>query len=255
MNYKYKFYLANLLYKYAVPVYRMLYFVYKKKTDAYEISLLKKWLHPGVVVFDIGANIGFYSVLLSKLAGGNGVVHCFEHDRTNMYYLQKEIRHFPNIVLNKKAVSDTAKTLKLYTSNRINVVHRTYPVKSYGTTYEVEAVSIDEYVNQKYKVDFIKMDIQGSEFFALRGMAKTLELNPDIIVLTELWPAGLKEAGVDIKEMINFIFSLHFKIFLIEEDKLKRFSHDILNDTGFREKDPDSFYNIIITQKELINNE
>ncbi|MCI4626280.1 MAG: hypothetical protein L3V56_10005, partial [Candidatus Magnetoovum sp. WYHC-5] len=68
INIKYKlFELFNFLYKVNFPLYRLCYFLYKDISDYKKIQTLEKVLKPGMTVIDIGANIGFYTILLSKL--------------------------------------------------------------------------------------------------------------------------------------------------------------------------------------------
>ena len=209
----YLFYFGERLYRTNFKVYYSLYSFYKKITDRHERRLISQLIKPGAVVLDVGANIGFYSVYFSGLAGGNGMVHCFEPDDLNFEHLKELTKNLSNVRLNKKAVTDSSQPLKLYKSHRLNVDHRTYPVDEYETSYEVQATSIDQYVNGKYKVYFIKMDIQGAEYPALKGMKETLFANPDIVLLMELAPPVLKEAGASVRAIFEFIHSLDFKLF------------------------------------------
>ena len=74
---------------------------------------MKKYIRKGAIVLDIGANIGFYTKILSELVGDNGKVYAFEPDKTNFGYLMKNAGHLKNVVFINKAVSD--KTGKITT--------------------------------------------------------------------------------------------------------------------------------------------
>ena len=212
-------------------------------SDKKELELFQKIIKPGSVILDIGANIGLYTSYFSKLAGQNGKVHSFEPDVTNFKNFKKVTAKLSNVVGNHSAVSDSNVPLKIYTSHRLNVDHRTYPVDEYSTSYEVPATSIDAYVNGKYKVDIVKMDIQGAEYPALVGMKQTLQSNPHLILFMEICPSALRDFGVEMKIIHQFLSSLGYSIFdysmhRIEEAKLKKY--DSYAD--------DAFENVIIAK-------
>ena len=169
--------LGNLLYKYCFPLYNFTYARFKNKSDVSEIDLLKKLIKPGDHVLDIGSNIGFYAKILSELVGSNGKVFCFEPDATNFKHLKNNAGQLKNIVLFNNAVSDKKDVIKVYRSKLINVDHRTYPINNYDSIEEINGVSIDSLIEEKIipKVDLIKIDIQGYELFAFKGMVNLLK--------------------------------------------------------------------------------
>lgn len=235
---------GEFLYKKSFPLYFFLYSFYKKISDKKELELFQKIITPGSVILDIGANIGLYTTYFSKLAGKNGSVHSFEPDVTNFKNFKKVTAKLQNVLGNHSAVSDSNAPLKIYTSHRLNVDHRTYPVDEYSTSYEVPATSIDSYINGKFKVDIIKMDIQGAEYPALLGMKETLKSNPDLILFMEICPSALRDFGVEMKTIHSYLSSIGYSIFdynfqRIEENELKKY--DSYAD--------DAFENVIIAQK------
>ena len=64
-------------------------------------------------------------------------------------------------------------------------------------------IALDDYFKPGERVDLIKMDIQGYELHALRGANRVLADNPDIKLLLEFWPYGLKQAGANWVELIG----------------------------------------------------
>ncbi len=212
--------LGNFLYKHAFVLYKPLYKVFKNKQDYFEIALLKKHIHKNDVVLDIGANIGFYAVILSDIVGSKGQVHCFEPDSQNFHHLIKNTLIYQNIILNNKAVGSKTEKIKIYTSKNLNVDHRTYKPDVYDKEIEIDAISISDYLNQNLKVDFIKMDIQGFEMQAIKGMQSILEKNQNIKLISEFWPYGLKKAGSSVSEYFNFLISNGFNCYLLEKNSL-----------------------------------
>ena len=199
-----------------------MYSAFKSKQDAFEIELLKKHLRKDDTVLDIGANIGFYAKTLSEIVGPKGKIHCFEPDKTNFLHLQNYVNGSNNIVLNNKAVGPKTEILKIYTSRNLNVDHRTYKPEEYDQEIEIEAVSVDEYLGNNRKIDFIKMDIQGFEMQAVKGMERTLEENKNIKLISEFWPYGLSKAGSSVNEYFNFLQEKGFTCYLLEKNSLQK---------------------------------
>lgn len=222
MDFNYtKIKIGNWLYKNCFPLYNFSYTRFKFKNDLHEIELLKKVIKPGDHVLDIGANIGFYARIISPLVGEEGKVYCFEPDQANYNYLAKNTSAYSNINIFNLAVSDKAETLKVYKSKLLNVDHRTYPVSNYDSIEEVNANSIDELINNKTieRVDFIKIDIQGFELTAFKGMQHLLSTNPHLKIIAEYWPHGFKRAGTSAIEFFDFFDKLDYKFTLIDAGK------------------------------------
>jgi FkbM family methyltransferase len=187
---------GNKVYKHGFPIYRPLYAAYKAYADRVERELLKKVLFPGAVVVDAGANIGIYSRFLSRYVGPSGTVHAFEPSPENFQRLRAATRQFPNVKPIQAAVGERSGETKLYISDKLNVDHRTYEADGNSRrAVSTEMVALDDYFKPGERVDLIKMDIQGYELHALRGANRVLVDNPDIQLLLEFWPYGLKQAG------------------------------------------------------------
>lgn len=236
--------LGNFLYKTSFPLYKKMYSVFKNKQDAFEIELLKKHIKPGDTVLDIGANIGFYATILSDIVGEKGKIHCFEPDTTNFNHLKKTTVSYKNIIINNKAVGPKTEKLKIYTSKELNVDHRTYKPEEYDQEIEIDAVSIDDYLKGA-KVDFIKMDIQGFEMEAMKGMKETLKNNPNVKMISEFWPYGLKKAGSSLRDYFVLLKELNFNVEILKENKL-----EILNLETVLKLEPlgeEHYFNIFIS--------
>jgi len=234
--------LGNFLYKHAFFIYQPLYSVFKKRQDAYEITLLKKHIHAGFTVLDIGANIGFYANILAEIVGENGKVHCFEPDKTNFNYLSKATINKKNIVTHHAAVGATNGTLKIYISDMLNVDHRTYEPEHYERVEEIPCLSIDD-LFRDVQVDFIKMDIQGFEEEALKGMVDTLVKNPRIKLISEFWPYGLAKSGTSALSYFDELSKLGFTCYLIEKNDIRLLSRDEV--TKMNAHPENKYYNLI----------
>jgi FkbM family methyltransferase len=236
--------LGNFLFKNCFPLYKITYQSFKQKQDAFEISLIKKYTKPNDTVLDIGANIGFYAELLSNTVGVNGKVHCFEPDTTNFNYLKKRCSNFKNVSINNKAVSDKTGVLKIYTSKQLNVDHRTYKPDDYDQEIDIDAIAIDDYLNGQL-VNFIKMDIQGFEMSAVKGMHKTLE-SPDLKMLSEFWPYGMRKAGTSVLDYFQYLKQYNFFIYLIDTNTLTELTEEKVK--SFLDLPESSYMNIFASK-------
>lgn len=162
---------------------------------AYElptINFFRKQIKQGMCVIDVGANVGYHSLIMTKLVGQKGSVYSFEPEIKNIELLNTNIKlnRFKNINIIKKAVSNQNGSIKLYLSNSDNLgVHSTVFCEDTVSNKfeEIEAVKLDDFVtdNQIKKVDFVKIDVEGAETDVLAGMENIL-LNHRPIIVMEL---------------------------------------------------------------------
>jgi FkbM family methyltransferase len=240
--------IGNFLYHRSFPLYNLLYPVFKKRQDAVEIAWMRRLVRPASNALDIGANIGFYTLLLSDLIGSEGRIHAFEPDATNFEHLAARAGHRNNVTLVPKAVSDRSRKLLIYTSPTLNVDHRTYKVADYQEAIPVDGVSIDDYVGKRFPVDFIKMDIQGYELNALHGMERTIGANPALVIFSEFWPYGFRQCGTNANFVYDYIRSLDLRIWLAERDKLRPVSPTMVKE--LRESET-VYYNVILSKEAI----
>ena len=163
----------------------------------------------------------------------------------NFKHLSKATAFRKNITLVPKAVSDRSHSLMIYTSRDLNVDHRTYKVENYELAIPVEAVSIDDYVGERFPVDFIKMDIQGYEFHAIRGMERTVLANPTMVIFSEFWPFGLRQCGASATFVYDYIRSLDLNFWIPEQDNLRPVTRTLVEQ--FREAET-IYYNVILSK-------
>ena len=212
---------GNLLFKHGYGLYRPLYFFYKKISDHGKIGLLREHIKPGMRVLDIGANIGFYTRLLSNLVGPQGRVVSFEPDPLNFKHLKAGSGGLANVTLNQLACGEKTGTIRLYSSEELNVDHQTYDGGESRKSVEIDCVSIDGYFKNAEGIDFVKIDIQGYDFFALKGMQETIKRSRKVIILGELWPYGLKNSGIHYTDYLTLLRDLGFElIFFDKKDAL-----------------------------------
>ncbi len=128
----------------------------------------------GDTVIDIGAYVGMYAVKAASFVGSTGLVIAVEPLPTNLEYLEKNVKPIPNIRVVRMALSDYTGTGKLYSSPSTAAHSMTYVRNDYT---KVEVTTLDKLVQRLgiRKVDYIKMDAEGSDMAVLRGAKETLQ--------------------------------------------------------------------------------
>jgi len=192
--------------------------------EPFETFLLRREVRPGDVVLDIGANIGYYTLQFAQLVGPQGKVIAFEPDTKNFGLLKRsvEANGFANVELVNAVQADRTGRLALHRSARNPGDHRL--ALAHGgenrETAEVDVTSIDAFFGGRDKrVDFIKMDIQGSELLAIQGAREVIGANPFMKLTCEFWPSGLRRAGSNPRQVLLELHRLGFCPLLIDEEK------------------------------------
>ncbi|MGH8164650.1 MAG: FkbM family methyltransferase, partial [Rhodanobacteraceae bacterium] len=113
--------------------------------EPFETSLLTSELRPGMTVVDVGANIGYYTLLFSKLAGDKGRVYAFEPEPQNFALLERNLtrNHRANVTIFNEAASDQSGHSFLYLSTVNHGDHQAYPSGESRRKVEMKMVRID----------------------------------------------------------------------------------------------------------------
>lgn len=192
------------------------------KFEPYETAVVKQLLKEGDIVLDIGANIGYYTLLFSRLVGEIGKVYAFEPDPSNYQLLQKNIisNNIKNTVLFNKGVSNKSGASTLFLCSGNKGMHRAYPSILCDDKIPIEMVMLDEETNiLNHKIDFLKIDIEGFEYQALQGMKKILKNNQELKILTEFSPTAIVESGYDPSDYLDLLEEYDFTIYSVENLK------------------------------------
>ena len=177
-----------------------------------ETTLLQRLIKTGDRVLDIGANIGYYTVLFADWVGSSGLVHAIEPDSDNFALLDTNTQDFQIkgcVHLHRLALGEAGGTAKLFRSKDNIGMHRLYDsVCCDGSSTEVPVCRGDELALAP--LDVIKIDIEGFELFALRGLSDTLNKSPDVKILCEFSPLSMMEAGIQPLEWLEWIEAHNF---------------------------------------------
>lgn len=154
------------------------------------IKLLKKINLKKFTIFDVGANIGWYTLNFYKLVGMNGKIYSFEPIPSTFLELKKNIKinNFKNIKINKLALSSNKKNkiiIGLPSFEFLGSAGSASEFMPFTVKYKPKVNSIDQFSLEKKikKIDLIKLDVEGGELNILRGSLKTLKKNKPIIII------------------------------------------------------------------------
>lgn len=195
-------------------------------------NLFKKTVKNGDIVVDLGANIGYFTLLAAKLVGKEGRIYAFEPETKNYNYLSKNIRlnNYNNVLAIKKAVSDKNGKTKLYiceqdtghhTINQYEGIKNYKPnIETKENFVEIETVTLDDFLEDKEKaVDIIKMDVEGAEMLALSGMDGLIRKSEKLKMFIEFFPLLIKSMGDSPEDFINKLLNNYrFSMFIIPDD-------------------------------------
>ena len=148
---------------------------------------------PGMTVADIGAQSGFYTLLLAKRVGTQGQVIAFEPLPANYRLLEENLRlnKIENVLVRRAAVTDYSGALNFqFPSDEPSLIAGPVLPEDSTGTFDVACVSLDDFVaRQQISLDLIKMDVEGAEGSVLAGATKSLEKFHPILII-ELHHAG-----------------------------------------------------------------
>src|SRR5579863_1663592 len=164
-----------------------------------ETELVLQEVRRGDIVADLGANIGYYTLLFARQTGPQGHVYAFEPDPHNFSLLRRNVLQngYANVTCVPCAVSDRSGSVRLYRNDGNRGDHRVYDSHDGRSSLDIPCLALDDYFAEIDRpVNFIKMDIQGAEAGALRGMQRLIERGAaDLRIVTEFWPRGLTLCG------------------------------------------------------------
>jgi FkbM family methyltransferase len=172
-----------------------------KEYEPNTTAIVKEHVKPGHIALDIGANIGFFSQLLSRCVGDDGKVISIEPTESAFKYLCENTIGLKrlNVLPFKVAAWDKNEPFQFPISILTENIG--------GYRRWANGLRLDDLLSwlEIKQVDFIKIDVDGSEPKALRGLTSTIENNPRLKMVIEYYPKYILEGGGDPQEVISFL--------------------------------------------------
>ena len=190
---------------------------YQPATERGTTRVILERIRQGMCVVDVGAHLGFYTHLASKLVGPSGRVYAFEPDPHHFPYLLRNIRRngCDNVVAERLAISDRSGQSVFFSQ----------PGSAGSSLYDsgggrtdatiVDTITLDGYLAREGwpSVDLVKMDIEGGEKAALEGMVQLSQRNAKLKLIFEVELRSMRASNVTAEELLIFVRRLGFQKF------------------------------------------
>lgn len=183
-------------------------------------TILKSLLKEGMIVADVGAALGYFTFITAKEVGRKGEVYAIEPDECVFNDLKKniEINNYENIFPVQTAISDSIDSINMLDFKEwINKKEKLSTVK----TITLDSLKID--------FDLIKMDIEGYEVDALKGMKNILH-EGKVKIICEIHPKEISVLGYNVKDIQNLLAQYNYSIHLINKKGELELKNNISND-------------------------
>jgi FkbM family methyltransferase len=190
-----------------------------------ETGVVRKLVRSGDFAVDVGANIGWYTVLLGELVGLRGRVLAVEPEPVNATILRKNVERrglssFVSVAQVALGSASGEATLRLAKANKgDHRVDLSANGEGESDSLKIAVVTLDDLLSDWPRVDFVKMDVQGFEPYAFAGMQEILARSPSAAMLIEYWPYGIQAVGRDPLSFLKEIRSAGFQIWKITNDE------------------------------------
>jgi FkbM family methyltransferase len=194
-----------------------LYEIEAGRMEPFMSELFEEAIQPNQVVLDIGACVGYYTLLAAR---GGAKVYAFEPDAEVFPYLVANIQKNgfdDHVVAVSKAVSDQSGVLPFF-------IHENKQRNSFYDNVEdvrgqvrVDTVSLDDFFDDRTNANVIKIDIEGAELDALSGMQRILAQAENVKLFVECNPASLRLAKSGPQELVRRLEEFGFRVSTIDE--------------------------------------
>jgi len=178
--------------------------------------LFERLLKPGMRFVDVGANIGWFSLLAAKLVGNSGAVYAFEPEVTCARFLRKSAQEngFANLQIEQLCVSNSVGSITLYVavaSHGGNSTIRRSESQSYQFSRPQDCTSLDAYFEKSQKsISLLKIDVEGAEPEVLEGAQR--------LVVSELVERIIMEwnpdSWIEKRDLLNSLFQ-KYRVYVV----------------------------------------
>lgn len=228
-----------------------------------ETRFLLDTLRPGDVFVDVGANIGYFSLLASRRVGSSGAVLAFEPEAANYALLEANCRlnHCDNVRCFQVALGEENAAGTLYLNELNRGDHSLYPRESNRTGQDISIVNGSRLIRAMHpRVNCIKIDTQGAECDVLKGLQELIAVSAaDLIMVIEFSPMHLRNAGTSGRALLDLLADHDWQMYLMDADAnglLPVTARQVRSLNDLTEQDPNSegFFNLIVAGRSIDDN-
>jgi FkbM family methyltransferase len=189
--------------------------------EPFETSLVLEFLQPGATFVDVGANIGYFSLLAARAVGEGGTVLAFEPDPANFELIRA------NSALNnlggqiqavQAGLALTDRPGRLYLSEDNWGDHQIYASTDERNSLAITLHNGSDFLRSRLlQLDLLKVDVQGAEYEVMAGLLPLLQSLPHCPrIIIELTPFSLRCAGASGRALIELLARLEQTFWIID---------------------------------------
>jgi FkbM family methyltransferase len=184
------------------------YKIYEQETTLF----LRNHLQKGETVWDVGANIGYFSLEFARLVGREGKVLSFEPHPEIFQVLQRNIERnkYKNLKIHNKACGANSGETKLFFSTENEGNHKIIKNSNSNNFALTEVVTLSTFLNE-FSPSLIKMDIEGAELLALQGLGHENLKNLNIDFVIEYHPYEMSFFEIEGEQVLEFFLDAGYK--------------------------------------------
>lgn len=225
-----------------------------------ETQLLLDTLRPGDVFVDVGANIGYFSLLASRLVGPTGAVLAFEPEAANYALLEANIlmNGCDNIRSFEAALGEENASGTIYLNELNRGDHSIYPTEPGRSGQDISIVNGSRLIAQTHpRVHCIKIDTQGAECDVVRGLRELIAASAaDLLMIIEFSPMHLRNAGTSGRVLLDLLAGHEWRMYLMDADAgglLPVSAQQVRSLNDLTEQDPASegYFNLVVAGRAI----
>jgi FkbM family methyltransferase len=198
------------------------YFAFRGFPEPGLLKAFRSVVRPGMVVVDVGAHLGLYTLEAARALCGFGRIYSFEPAPDIFALLMQNIqlngyRELEMIHARSEAVLDRQGTAILFGQPQDSGNSTLFRTPEVTETVDVITVSLDDALDDEAKIDVVKIDAEGAEPWILQGMSRILARSPGIHIFMEFAGTHLRRAGVDPFDFFQALLGMGFQIKRVDD--------------------------------------
>lgn len=184
---------------------------------------LRRLLKPGMRVVEVGANVGFHTLVMAEAVGPTGHIHAFEPYPRVLRLLRQTIalnRFAERVTIHASAALHAAGEVEFAVDpDQAGSAHLAIPIAlpAYSERFTVPTVRLDEALAEEGAVDLLRMDVEGTEGLVMIGAEALIARSPNLVVVAE-WAPNMLAARGDVGELVAWLAAIGFRFHRIERN-------------------------------------